>query len=108
MDELDQDGRQATTTVNAFELFYSAHLSSDKTKNVDKTKATLNRLDIFPLDLPCSERAGEILSDLAKQGKQIDFRDALIAGILSVNNMTLVTRNKNHFSYIKRLKIEEW
>ena len=61
IDELDQDGRQATTTVNAFELFYGAHLSREKTSNVDKTKAMLNRLDIFTLDLDSSEKSWRAL-----------------------------------------------
>jgi tRNA(fMet)-specific endonuclease VapC len=109
MDELDLEGRQATTTINAFELFYGAHTMSKADKSpVEKTIALLGRMDIFPLDLNSSYKAGELLASLAKNGKVIDFRDALIGGISLVNNMTLVTRNKDHFSRIKDLKVEDW
>ena len=67
-------------------------------------KALMGRLDILPLDYISSDKAGELLADLADDGKTIDFRDALIAGISITNNLSLVPRNKE----IKSLKLEQW
>ncbi|MGI0078179.1 MAG: type II toxin-antitoxin system VapC family toxin [Nitrososphaerales archaeon] len=108
MQELDRESRQATSSVTAFELFYGAYKSSEKTKSVEKVSTLLGRLDVLPLDYESSNRAGEVLASLSEDGKMIDFRDALVAGISMVNSMSLVTRNDKHFSRIRGLEIESW
>jgi tRNA(fMet)-specific endonuclease VapC len=108
MKELDEEGRQATTAVNAFELFYGAYKSRDNSINVQMASSLLNRLDVLPLNLDSSAKAGEALASLASAGEPIDFRDALIAGISMVNGLSLVTRNKQRFARVKGLKVEQW
>ncbi len=108
MDDLDREGRQATTSVSAFELFYGAYKSEESENNLEKTNALLSRMDVLPLDVSSSDKAGKILADLAKEGGLIDFRDALIAGISVANSLPIMTRNKDHFSRIKGLKVESW
>jgi len=108
MTDMDNQGRQSTTAINAFELFYGAHKSEQKYGNVERTKMLLERLDILSLGLESSEEAGKILADLTARGALIDFRDALIAGIARTNGLSLVTRNKDHFAHIKELKVEPW
>jgi tRNA(fMet)-specific endonuclease VapC len=108
MQELDGDGRQATTAINAFELFYGAYKSSVILINVQKATSLLDRLDVLPLNLESSEKAGEALASLPSAGEPIDFRDALIAGISLANGLSLVTRNKGHFARVKGLKVEQW
>lgn len=108
MAELDEEGRQATTSINAFELFFGAYKSSNREINLEKTRSLLGRMEILPLDLISSDRAGELLADLTENGKTIDFRDALIAGISITNNLSFVTRNKEHFSRVKGLKLDLW
>lgn len=108
MSEMDREGRHSTTAINTFELFYGACKSAQRLINVERTKALLERVDILPLELDSSERAGEILADLTARGDSIDFRDAMIAGIAKANGLTLVTRNKEHFARVKELKVELW
>lgn len=108
LSELDREVRNATTTVNAFEIFYGASRSRKKIENVQKVRSLLQRLDIVPLDLRSSERAGEILAELAANGEMIEYRDAMVAGIALESGLTIVTRNKKHFSRIPKLRIEEW
>jgi tRNA(fMet)-specific endonuclease VapC len=60
------------------------------------------------LDLSYSRKAAEISAKLAAKGEPIDYGDAMIAGIAIENDLTLVTRNKSHFSRIKNLKQETW
>jgi len=108
MRELDEEGRQATTAINAFELFYGAYKSRETRINVQKAASLLDRLDVLPLDLESSEKAGEALASLTSTGEAIDFRDALIAGISMVNGLPLVTRNSEHFARVKGLKVEQW
>lgn len=108
MTELDAQGRCGTTSVNAFELFYGAHRSSEERRNVEETKKLLERLNVFPFDTEASEEAGENLANLAKRGEAIDYRDAMVASIAKINGLTLVTRNKGHFSRVKGLALETW
>jgi tRNA(fMet)-specific endonuclease VapC len=104
--KLDGEARHATTTVNAFELFYGANHSKNKPNNVEKVKLLLQRLDVLPLTLEASELAGEQMANLAAKGEIIEYRDAMIAGIVLELGLTLVTRNKKHFSRIPVIKLE--
>jgi tRNA(fMet)-specific endonuclease VapC len=108
MNEIDREGRQSTTAINAFELFYGAYKSKQRRTNLEKTRMLLERVDILSLDYDSSEGAGEILADLAARGDPIDFRDAMVAGIAKAKGLTLVTRNEGHFARVKELKVEAW
>ncbi len=106
--ELDIQGRQATTSVSAFELFYGAYRSKERRSNLEETRRLLQRLDVLPFESESSEKAGETLATLAARGELIDYRDAMIAAIAKVNGLALVTRNAEHFSRIKGLESEPW
>jgi tRNA(fMet)-specific endonuclease VapC len=73
---------------------------------VEKVKLLLQRLDVLPLTLEASELAGEQMANLAAKGEIIEYRDAMIAGIVLELGLTLVTRNKKHFSRIPVIKLE--
>ncbi len=106
--ELDEEAKGATTSINAFEIFFGAYKSERKDENVKETTKLLKRLMVFSLDLSSAQRVAQISATLAASGETIDFRDAMIAAIALDNNLTLITRNKAHFKRVKNLKIEEW
>lgn len=108
MQELDGEGRQTTTSVSAFEILYGAYKSAQRQTNVDRAKALLDRVDVLPFERSSADTAGEILADLSSAGNPIDFRDAMIAGIVKSSGFILVTRNKAHFSRVNGLKLESW
>jgi tRNA(fMet)-specific endonuclease VapC len=108
MTKLDMEGRQATTSVSAFELFYGAHKSRSIEENVRESRKLLSRLLVLPLATSSAERAGNIFATFEKKGDAIDFRDAMIAGIALENRLTVVTRNKSDFVRVPGLSIEEW
>jgi predicted nucleic acid-binding protein len=105
---LDEIGREATTSVNAFEIVYGAQRSARRSENLTEALRLLGRLHVIPFDFPSAQRAGEIAAKLAAVGEGIDYRDSMIAGIALENGITLVTRNEKHFSRIKGLKLEAW
>jgi tRNA(fMet)-specific endonuclease VapC len=108
VEELDEDGKGATTSVNAFEIYFGANKSERKEENVKEASRLLERLTVFPLDLSSSREAAEVSANLAARGETIDFRDAMIAAIAAQNGLTLVTRNRAHFKRIKGLQTEIW
>ncbi|MBS7634933.1 type II toxin-antitoxin system VapC family toxin [Candidatus Bathyarchaeota archaeon] len=98
----------ATTSMNAFEIYLGAFRSRNAETNVKQADDLLNSIKTLYLNLECSRKAGEILSNLLHIGESIDLRDAIIAGITIVNGYTLVTRNLEHFKRITGLSTEPW
>lgn len=58
----------ATTTINAFELFYGVYKSKKHEKNLASTKTMLKRLIILKTELTSAQNAGRIYTELEKQG----------------------------------------
>lgn len=108
MDQLDKEGRQATTSVNAFELFYGAHKSRMTEKNIAETRTLLSRLLVLSLGVGSAEKAGNIFATLEKKGAALETRDAMIAGVALDNNLAVVTRNTRDYSKVPGLSVEEW
>ena len=106
--ELEQEPKAATTAINTFEVFYGAYKSQMKSQNLKEADKLLAKLEIVPLELSSSRKAAEISGKLSEKGQPIDYRDAMIAGIAVVNDMTLVTRNSDHFHRVKELKLQPW
>ncbi|MDR1993364.1 MAG: type II toxin-antitoxin system VapC family toxin [Nitrososphaerota archaeon] len=108
VEELDWESKGVTTVINVFELFFGASKSDRRNENVAEVQTLLEKLEILPLDNFSAKKAGEIFADLAIKGQVMDFRDAMIAGIVIENNLTLITRNIAHFSRVKNLSVETW
>ncbi len=97
----------STTAINSFELYYGAYRSKRRDKNIPATKALLSRLIILDLTDESSNEAARILALLEEKGDLIGFRDALIAAIVMIHNLTLATRNTDHFSRVPDLEVLE-
>ena len=97
----------STTTINAFELFEGALISTNK-DNVKKAENVLRSIGSHSFNGPASWKAAEISSELMKKGEPLDFQDIAIASIAIVNGESIVTRNVKHFGRIEGLKIEKW
>jgi len=106
MDE--EEVRKATTPVNAFELFLGAYLSERRDANLTVTRELISNLELLEFDLRSCEKAGSIAAGLRSRGEPIGVRDSMIAGIASSFEETLLTRNIEHFSRVKDLKVERW
>jgi predicted nucleic acid-binding protein len=108
IEQLDQQGRQSTTAVNAFELFYGATKSRMVEENTKEVHKLLSRLEVLPMSLGSAEKAGSIFGVLELKGIPIDLRDAMIAGISMEHKQALVTRNTRDYNRIPGLALEEW
>ena len=95
----------ATTSINEFELYFGAYKSKRKNENLRNAQALLHNLAILPFEYPATEIAGQIFSNLSREGKLIDVRDLFIASITIANKASLLTRNVKHFKHINGLKI---
>ena len=95
----------ATTTVNAFELFYGAYKSKNRQKNLTSTKTLLGRLVILKMGVASAQNAGRIYAELEQEGQPIGLRDAMIGSIALTKGYSLVTRNTEHFKKITGLDL---
>jgi len=86
------------TAVTAFEL----RLGADFFQRAEAIGALLATATL-PLDLMGALQAGEIFEGLAKTGRGIGMRDALIAGICLRFGLPLATRNRRHFERVEGL-----
>ena len=106
--KIDEEAKNATTTINGFEIFFGAHKSAKKSENIEAALKLFDKLEVIPLEFSAAQKAGEISAKLMAKGEPIDYRDAMIAAIAIENELTLVTRNKSRFCRIKNLKLETW
>jgi len=95
----------STTVINAFELYYGAYKSTQTPKNLQATKKLLSRLEVLSLTPRSAQRAGHIYAQLEAKGQTIGVRDTIIGAIALNRNLSVATRNTEHFKKITDLKI---
>lgn len=107
--DIDAEGlRKTTTPVNAFELYLGAHLSGEAEKNLGLVRDLLLSLKVLDFDEASCSIAGGIASNLSRLGRPIGARDCMIAGIALRHEQGLISRNTEHFSRVKGLKVSSW
>jgi tRNA(fMet)-specific endonuclease VapC len=79
--------------------------SSKLHARIDTLIATL---DVVPFDEDCARHFGAIASTLAREGTPIGDRDIMIAASAMSIEVTLVTRNVQHFKRVRGLRVENW
>ena len=90
--------------MNIFELYYGAYRSG-RERNIEAVHELKERIEVLRLTENSAEIAGRIVAELESRGERIDFRDALIAGIVIENDVALFTRNVKHFARVEGLKL---
>ena len=63
---------------------------------------------ILGFDQHAAERTARISAQARRQGRSIELRDAMIAGIAVLHGATLATRNVRHFSQIGVELADPW
>ena len=104
---IDQEGKTATTVINAFDILFGAKKSKNL-ENLKEANRLLARLEILTFDFRVSEQASDIMLNLEERGEMIDLKDIFVAAMARVNGYSIITRNTKHFSKIEELEIEKW
>jgi tRNA(fMet)-specific endonuclease VapC len=102
----EQPGDVAISAIVAHELFYGAFKSRRASHNV----ALIDALQFVALefDKEDARQAGRVRALLADRGTPIGPYDVLIAGQALARNLILVTRNRDEFARVPRLRIDDW
>jgi len=100
-------GQIFTTEINVFEVFFGICIKELKRENEEEiAERFFNNIEIMSFKGGCGKLSANILSSLAKTGKNIEQNDAYIAGIMACCGCNkIITRNRRHFSMIKGLKV---
>ncbi len=107
--EIERDKvTQNIASPTLYELYVGIALSIKPEKEKRKVLDTLTSMNIIDFNAESAAKAGEVQGKLIKEGKMIDPGDAMIAGIALINNETVLTKNVEHFSRIRDLKIETY
>ncbi len=91
-----------STSISVFELW----LGALKLGRKDETKKLLDEIDILPLDRAASLSSAEILHNLQKRGRAIDYRDLFIAGIARSRDISAIVSRDESFRRIDGLRIK--
>ena len=103
--ELEAETELATTTINAFEVYYGAYKSKDVQRNLASAKGVLSTLELLTVDEASAETAGQVLAKLESEGQSIDVRDLFIGCVAVNNGFAVLTPNKQHFQRIPKLHV---
>jgi len=89
-------GALRTTVISRFELLSGAR----NPKQLARLVQLLGAIPSLELDDAAADAASEIRRSLERSGKTIGMADSLIAGIVTSNGGTLLTRNRRHFEQV--------
>ena len=98
MAELEREAL-ATTTITSYELLAGA--GTDKQTNA--IRHLLDCVSALPIDAAASDRAAETWRLVESKGERIGMADCLIAGIAIQHGLSLLTRNRHHFTRVPDL-----
>ena len=101
LSELISREEAALTAVSVFELYAGV----EGPKRVRQIETLIQELIVLPLNAIEAAMAGRIYTQLKARGKLVGTHDILIAGICVANNRSLYTKNIDHFSQIKNLRL---
>jgi len=93
-----------TTSVTLYEIAYGLNIMPDG-KRRRQLKESFNTVlqqgmqgTILKFDPAAAYETATISAKLREEGRTVDIRDAMIAGITAAQQGTLVTRNTKHFA----------
>ncbi|MFM9087043.1 MAG: PIN domain-containing protein [Cyanobium sp.] len=103
LDQLDPSQVWLPSVV-VFELRYGAAVHPDSRRRsrlglaLQRLLSELIQERIAPLDARAAQQAAALAAIRRTQGRSVDLRDTLIAGIALAQEAQLATRNSRHFS----------
>ena len=108
-EEIEKKGDAiSVTAISIFELFVGVTLSIKQDRERNRIMRILKGLPIINFKEDSAREAGRIFAQKRKEGSTIEPEDAMIAGICSIRNEVLITRNIKHFNDIEGLRVDSY
>jgi len=103
----DKEADIFITCITLCELYKWAFLHSKKEKKSEEVDKFASSSKVLDFNIEACRLFGKNYRHLSDAGKLIPESDLMIASIVKMNNMTLITRDKKHFSNLN-IEVEEW
>lgn len=103
-----------TTSVTVLEIQFGLRIMPAGKRRAglvvafEKVLTELIERRIAPFDAAAALEASELMAARHKQGRSVDLRDTMIAGIVLASNATLATRNTAHFGDLSVPVVNPW
>lgn len=108
-DAIDEGSVLCVSSVVLHELWYGVAKSADRDRNVERLQAFLSGpFEILQWDDADARAAGQVRSQLERDGQSIGAYDSLIAAQAVRRGITLVTANTKEFKRVDGLMWEDW
>src|SRR3989338_1164687 len=106
---LDTEKDLITTQMNIYEVVRGLFLEGISASKFHDTIEVFESVRVLQFDEDAMIKSAEISAELIKEGKCLEDSDCIIAGIaLSKGISIIITKNKDHFSRIKGIKVETY
>jgi tRNA(fMet)-specific endonuclease VapC len=93
--------KAAMTAISVFELYAGV----EGTKRLKQIETLVQEMTVLPLNTVEAAIAGRIYTQLKSRGKLVGTHDILIAATCVANDLPLYTKNVDHFSEIKDIRL---
>lgn len=90
------------------ELYYGARKSMRVEDNLSRIDAFAAAAALLDCNQATAQHYGEIKNGLRAKGRPIPENDIWIGAVAMQHNLTVATRDADHFSQISDLKFEAW
>ena len=98
-----QDGI-AISLITFGEIYEGIYYGRDPQRSEAVFRQFLRSVDVLPLNRSIMQRFARLRGDLRQRGQLIGDPDILIAATALYYNLTLLTRNKNHYQRVPLLR----
>lgn len=95
-------------TAVLYELELGSLQSSAPRKRREQLEEILHVVELAPFGAGEARAAARVRAELEREGRAIGPIDTLIAGTAISRSATLVTHNREEFSRVRGLKVEDW
>jgi tRNA(fMet)-specific endonuclease VapC len=102
------EGEIGVSAIVVYELYFGAHKSQRVESNLETIRLLLHDFPVIPFDADDAREAGQIRSDLQRQGQPIGPYDTLIAGQARARKLTLISNNTKEFIRVQGLSLQDW
>jgi tRNA(fMet)-specific endonuclease VapC len=107
-EEVARGNRIGIGVVVLAELHYGIELSASRDKNLQRLRAALPSLTVWPFTEAAAEEYGRIAAHLRRAGRPMQTPDKMIAAIaLTLGNCSVVSKDGD-FSAVPGLTAENW
>jgi tRNA(fMet)-specific endonuclease VapC len=96
------------SAVTLFELEYGIRRSERQEHLRRVVRAFVDNVEVLTWTADAAAEAGAVRAELAAAGSPIGSYDVLIAGHVRSLGATLVTNNRDEFSRVRELRLEDW